>query len=398
MTTRHSGIPQVIVLIQLALKSQRDMFEGILQYMRVNGPWRLYRREGRPDEQQLLDLRRWGCTGVITERCTIREAEAIADAGVPAVVIEPSPDMLVPGHPLSKCSYLRFDGHAAGELAGRFFLERHYENFAFVGEAHDTYWSQDRAEGFKKTVEEVGRRCSVYGIPTTEELRDWAIEQPRMEAWLKSLPKPVALFVAMDGRARQVLDACIDAKIAVPDEVAVLGVDDDPLICEATLPSLSSIQTTCLNDGYVVAEHLDKLMRGQRLPKQVYWSKPTGVFSRHSTDATNIDDDLVASALDYIWREAGHQSIQVPDVVRVFRSSRRYAEMRFKAVVGRTIMKEIRRVKLRRVCSLLTETNQSISAISYQCGFARASHLAFLFRESYGMTMTQYRKAVRSDR
>ncbi len=395
MTASRSGIPQVVVLIPLTLKGHRDCFEGILRYARVNGPWRLYRREGRPGEQRLRDLKQWGCKGIITTSCALREAEAIAGARVPVVVFEPDPDTRAAGHPLAKYSCLRVDSYATGECAARFFLERQYKHFAYVGTGRDRYWSRERGEGFRKLVESAGGTVLEYGDPTAKERRDWAIEQQRMEAWLKSLPKPVALFAAMDGRARQVLDACLDAEIAVPEAVAVLGVDDDPLICEATFPTLSSIQHNSEHAGYLLAEHLDKLMRGKRLRRRVDWIKPTRVFQRRSTDATAIADKIVARACEYIWHEAGHQSIGVPDVVSLFGSSRRYAENRFKSVVGRTIMEEIRRVKLERVCALLSETNLSIGEIARQCDFARESHLAFLFRKNHNMTMSQYRTAAR---
>ena len=240
-----------------------------------------------------------------------------------------------------------------------------------------------------------GGTYSEYGAPTGKARRDWAIEQPRMEAWLKSLQKPVALFAAMDGRARQVLDACLDAGITVPEEVAVLGCDDDPLICEATFPTLSSIQLNSEHAGYLLAEHLDELMRGKRLRRRVDWCRPTRVAARRSTDATAMADKRVARACEYIWREAGHQSIGVPDVVSLFGSSRRYAENHFKAVVGRTIMEEIRLVKLGRVCALLEETNLSIGEIAEKCDFVSESNLGLLFRKRHNMTMTAYRKAAR---
>ena len=394
-TKQNIGIPQVVVRIPLALKAQRDCFEGILRYARINGPWRLYRAEGRPGEQRLQDLKKWGCSGIIASACNMPEARAIADARVPVVLFEPNADMRTPGHPLAKHSCLRIDSRATGEYAAQFLLERHYKHFAFVGEAHNLYWSRERGEGFRKTVESAGGNYSEYDAPKAKALRDWAVEQQHMEAWLKSLPKPVALFVAMDGRARQVLDACMDASIDVPEKIAVLAVDNDHLICEATFPTLSSIQYNCEQAGYQLAEQLDKLMRGGRHRRRVDWITPTSVVRRRSTDATAIADKQVVRSLEYIWREAGHQVITVPDVVQIFGSSRRYAEQHFKSAVGRTIMDEIQRVIMERVCSLLTETTLPIGEISQKCGFNRESHLAFLFRKHHGMTMSQYRAAAR---
>ena len=395
MSKTSASIPQVAVLIPLTLKGHRDVFEGILQYVRLRGPWRLYRMEGRPGEQRLLDLKRWGCTGIIAGPCTPDEAALISRVRVPVIVFEPSPDMRVPSYPLANRSCSLFDSRAVGQLAARYFLDRHYTNFAFVGDPQGLYWSLERGTGFRDTLRDFGAECSVYKNLTADERRDWALEQPRMVDWLTSLPKPVALFAAMDGRARQVLDACMAAGIKVPDEVAVLGVDDDPFICEATFPTLSSIQTNGTQTGYQMAEHLDELMRGKRLPKRVFFVTPNHVVTRRSTDATAIQDRQVARALEFIWREAGHRPIHVPDVVRLIGSSRRFAEVHFKNVVGRTIMEEIRRVKLERVCALLSETNLPIGEITRQCGFVRESHLAVLFRKLFKTSMSGYRAASR---
>ena len=396
MPTKHISIPQVAVQIPLTLKGHLDVFEGILQYMRLHGPWRLYRMEGRPGEQKLLDLKRWGCTGIITGPCTLEEATLIARTRVPVALFEPSPEMRKRSHPLANCANLIFDSYAAGQQAAHFFQERHYRNFAFVGEGHGLYWSKERGQGFKDTVEASGATCAIYPQLKKEEQHDWAIEQPRMQAWIKALPKPVAIFAAMDGRASQVLDACMAANVTVPDEVAVLGVDNDPHICEATFPTLSSIETNGAQNGYLLAEHLDGLMRGKRLPKRIFHVMPTRVITRQSTDATAIPDRQVSKALEFIWSEAGHRPVSVPDVVSLIGSSRRFAEIHFKAAVGRTIMEEIRRVKLKRVCALLSETNLPIGEIAEMCGFTRESHLAFLFRKSLHTTMTAYRKLARN--
>lgn len=391
MARTRTNIPQVAVLVPLALKGHRDVFEGILRYARLRGPWQLYRMEGRPGEQKLMDLKRWGCTGIITGPCTPAEANLIACTRVPVVVFEPSPEMRLPTHPLANCARLLFDSRAVGKTAAEYFLERRYTCFAYVGDTRDLYWSRERQAGFGETVNAAGASCSVYGTLSSKERLDWAAEQPRMCTWLKTLSKPVALFAAMDGRARQVLDACMAADIAVPDEVSVLGVDDDPFICEATFPTLSSIQTNGQQAGFLLAEHLDAMMRSKRKRKQTFWVTPTRVVSRRSTEATAIPDKQIARALEFIWKEAGHQPIQVSDIVREIGASRRFAEIHFRNVVGRTIMEEIQRVKLERVCALLAETHLTIGDITRQCGFARESHLAFLFRKRFGLPMSHFR-------
>ena len=388
-------IPHIAVLLPLSLKGHLDVFEGILDYVRLHGPWQLYRMEGRPGEQKLLDLKRWGCTGLIIGDCTPAEAALFTHFRIPIVVLEPSPEMRKPSHPLARKPSLRVDSKAIGVMAARFFLERHYTRFAFVGEPHGLYWSLEREAGFWKTLASAGMTCTAYPVPNVRERKDWATEQLCMQRWLNGLMKPVALFAAMDGRARQVLDACMSAGISVPQEISVLGVDDDPFICNATFPTLSSIQTNGKKAGYLLAEHLDNLIRGRRQQKWNVKIEPLRVVERRSTDATAITDRQVALALEYIWREAGDKPLSVPDVVKQFGSSRRFAEMHFKSIVGRTIMEEIRRVKLDRVCALLSETNLSIGEITWKCGFQRESHLAALFRRQFDRSMSDYRAATR---
>ena len=383
------------VVTPLTLKGHFDSFRGILQYVKLHGPWRLYHMEGRPGEQRLLDLKRWGCTGIITGACDMKDAALISQAGVPVVVLEPSPPMRKASHPLAKYTCTHFDSHACGRLAAEYFLNRKYRHFAFAGDPYNLYWSREREQGFRETVEQAGGVCRTYKTPTRSEKTDWAVEQPRMQKWLKSLIKPTALFVAMDGRGRQVLDACMGTNITVPDDIAVLGVDNDELICEATFPTMSSVQTTGQLTGQWIAEQLDGLMQGKRLKKRIYTSTPTRIITRCSTEATAIKDRQIAHALEFIWKEAGHRAIHVPDVVRKFGSSRRFAEIHFKSVMGHTILEEIQRVRLERVCSLLTDTNLPIGEISQECGFERESYLAKLFRNRFDRSMSNYRKASR---
>lgn len=395
MRKPKSRIPQVALLMQMSLKGQADLLRGILQFVKLHGPWRLYRMEGRPGEQRLLDLKRWGCTGIITGACDTQEARLIARLVVPVIVCEPSPPMRQPTHPLAKFSCTNLNSYACGKLAADYYLNRHYSQFAFVGDPCDLYWSKEREAGFRETVEKAGKTCHIYPQLSDAEKQDWAVEQPRLQAWLCALPKPTALFAAMDGRGRQVLDACMGADIAVPDQLAVLGVDNDELICEATFPALSSVLTVGQQTGYLIAEHLDRLMRGDRLKKRIFTSTPTHIVTRRSTDVAVIPDRHIALALQFIWNMAGHQPIHVPDVVKKIGTSRRFAEIQFKTVVGRTILEEIQRVRLERVCSLLSDTNLSISEITSQCDFANECYLARLFKKRFGRTMSDYRAATR---
>lgn len=394
-----SFTPHVVILTSTIVKGLHDMLQGVLQYAQEHGPWRIYQQENRPWMYRLHDLKQWGCTGVIAaDHHTAEEARLILDTGVPVVVLLQPHPMRQPSYPLYPYPCVLWDSAAIGRMAAEYFVDRHYEQFAFVGDTRsETYWSREREQSFRKALKKAGHlTCHTYGPCTAAEQRDWAAERPRMEAWLKALPKPIALFAPNDRRGKQVLDACVDTGISVPDEVAVLGVDNDEWICEATVPTLSSIQCDPKPAGYHIAAHLDRLMRGEGLIKREYLVEPIRVATRQSTDWMAIADKPMARALTYIREAASAPSLRVTDVARVCGLSRRATEIRFRNATGRTVREEIEHVRLERLRALLIETDQKIGDIALRCGFACETHLGRIFRKRYGMTMGRFRANART--
>ena len=244
-----------------------------------------------------------------------------------------------------------------------------------------------------ETLAKAGFGCEVYDGFSAWEKRNWLAERPRMSRWLGSLPKPIAVFAAMDGRARLVLDACAEAGLVVPNEIAVLGVDNDPVICETSFPTLSSIRTGGFRRGEETARILDALMHGRKAPDSRLSMGPITVVTRGSTGHDAMRNPLLAKALVFIRDQAGVSNVSVMDVVAEMNCSRRFAEMLFRDLIGRTVKEEIRRVKFERVQTLLEQTNIPFRAIAERCGFACESHLSFLFRKRFGTTMREWRKA-----
>lgn len=384
-------MPQVAVLLPTSFKVSRDMRRGILQYVRRNGPWGLHLIEGRQGEQKLIRMKDWGCTGIFGRLYTPELVEAASRAKVPQVLIDPEEHFQSKSHPLYRHSIVRSDTAAVGRLAADYFLERKFIHYAYVGEVRDLCWSVQRGEAFAETVRAAGFDCRIYGPLTDAEKEDAGLERTRLCAWLRNLPKPVALLAAMDNRGRQVMDACAWAGLAVPRDIAVLGVDNDDDLCENTMPPMSSILLDAERASYDAAKHLDDLMRGVARKRKIITYGPAQVVSRRSTETTQISDIVVLQALEFIAVNAC-SGIGVPDVVRHVRASRRLAEQRFRQQLGRTILDEIRRVRLERVCTLLRETNLPISDITHSCGFESESHLGCVFRQHFGSTMRDYRK------
>lgn len=383
-------IPQVVVIFYSSFKVVRDLRRGILKYARQHGPWGIHLIEGRPNEQKLLRLKEWGCTGIIGRLYTPELIQAVISAKLPTVIFEPPAELCRPAGPFSKCGLIRSDSPAIGRMAAEYLLSLNFTHFAYVGDIHGSEWSVSRGNAFRAVLRKEGVDCSVYPTATFKKDRDASADRRRLCDWLLNLPKPVALFGATDTRGRQVIDACRLAGINVPQEAAVLGVDNDEDICETCTPALSSIAFEAERVGYEGMLLLDQLMRGSvRKPGTITYG-PGSVIGRQSTDISHITDIVISRAREFIALNA-RAGIGVSDVVREIKVSRRLAELKFRQILGHTILEEIQLKKLEHARMMLKETLRSIAEITASCGFETATHLGVLFRRHYGCTMSEYR-------
>ena len=390
-------MPQVALLLPTSVKTYRELLRGILKFIHLHGPWAVHIIEGREGEQKLLHPAEWGYTGLIgglTDRCY---AAHLLAAHVPTIITDPMDEVFDPGDPLSRLSRIVCGNRPIGQQAADYFLAKKFRHFAFIGEVNDATWSKERRDVFCERVAQGGFSCLVYPRLAPAARRDFGVEQGALCDWLKALPKPVAIFVANDVRGRQVLDSCLKAGVAVPQAAAVLGVDNDELLCETTNPQMSSIQMNSEQAGFEAARVLDGMMRGIRrgLPRQTVITYGfSHLVTRQSTETFQSTETLVAGALEFIRINAGI-TVKVDDLVRHLHASRRSLETRFKAVMGRTVYAEIVRVRLERVQTLLRETPMTVEAIADTCGFSSASHLGTVFRQHSGMTLSAFRRQTR---
>jgi LacI family transcriptional regulator len=232
-----------------------------------------------------------------------------------------------------------------------------------------------------------GRR----GGPRGTTVGDPPDDDEAIEKWLRRLPKPVAVFACYDIRGRQVLEACRRAGIEVPDQVAVLGVDNDDLLCGLASPPLSSIIPDAAGAGRLAASLLERLMRQVRLEHEEWLLAPLGIVTRQSTNVLAIDDDLVVAAVRTI-RDHACRGIKVADVVASLKTSRRVLEHRFVQRIGHTPHEEIARVQFRRVEQLLRETDLPLAMIAARCGFQHPEYMTVAFTRRYGLPPSRWRK------
>jgi LacI family transcriptional regulator len=399
MNSVRTQMPHVVLWLPVLTKVCRELLHGILRFARLHGSWSLYLIDERRRRQRPLDLEAWGCTGMIVDMRNRQQAERLLTARVPAILWHVPDELLDPAQPYSRMSRFRFENATIGAKAAEYLLERGFLRFAFVGTVYEAPWSTERRDAFHSRLTRDGLPCEIYPSLPKPEREEFSKEQRNLCDWLKTLPKPVALFAANDERARQVLDSCLTAGIAVPREVAVLGVDNDELICETAQPQLSSIQMTTERAGLEAASLLDRMMRGSQHGSQCPTVIPVGfshVVTRRSTETVQTADPLVARADEFIRINAG-TAVKVDDLVRHLHVSRRWLEKRFKAVMGRTVYAEIMHIRLERVQTLLRESAEPIDEIASACGFASASHLGTLFRQHFDTTPAAYRRRLRAE-
>jgi LacI family transcriptional regulator len=385
-------MPKVALLIETARGYGRGLLRGIVRYARLHGPWAFYVSPG-DFAQALPKMEQWGGTGIIARIETPKIAETILSTGLPVVALDLSDEQLAPKSPLAGMCEVSSDSLHAAQMAADHLLNRGFTNYGFVG-IPNRVWSRRRREGFSQHLDEAGFKAHVYRHPSRKRDREWGREQSIMAEWLTRLPKPIGLMACNDDRGREVLEACRAAHLQVPEGVAVIGVDNDTLLCELSNPPLSSVTLNAERGGYEAAALLDELMAGGGDGPRRIVVEPLHVVTRGSTDVIALEDREVAAALRFIRDHAG-RPIQVDNVVRHVGHSRRAMEIRFHRAIGRSIHSEIQRVHLERAKRLLQETDLPMPKVAEASGFGSASYLGVVFRRALGMTSAQYRRHVR---
>ncbi len=372
---------KVALLIETDRSYGRGLLRGIARWSHLHGSWSFFVEPGTI-RTVVPRLREWGCEGIVARVVNDRVAGRIAALGVPAVVLAytagPGQVRLGTGPPFGE-----------GRLAAEHFLDRGFRNFAFCGYAETVY--DRRQEAFAAQLAKVGRTVDVYRRPWVKRERWWGVQQQHMAQWLAGLPKPVGLFAGNDDVGRRVLEACQAARLAVPDEVAVLGVDNDELLCELCNPPLSSIAFSTEKAGFEAAAALEQMMSGKRPNRAEIIVEPSTVIARQSSDVMAMEDHEVAMAVRFI-REHAMDPIHVEDVLEAVPLSRRAMETRFRRVLGRSPNVEILRAHVDRAKLLLATTSMAIPWIAQHSGFATPDYMSFIFRRATGMKPLEYRK------
>jgi LacI family transcriptional regulator len=273
-------------------------------------------------------------------------------------------------------------------------LERGFRSLAYCGlPAGANVWADFRGEQFAAQVRQAGGACTTFPCPRRRRLT-WEDEQQALARWITRLPRPVGIMACNDDRGLQVLDACCRAGVQVPDEVAVIGVDNDEFLCNLSTPPLTSVDVGVERAGYAAAELLERLMAGKKVKPVPIFLPPIGVVVRQSSDVMAIADEELARLIRYI-REHACDGIRVDDLLKRSTRSQSTLQRQFRAVLGRTPKAEIIRVQLERAQQLLVHTDLSIGAIAERCGFAQLKRFCAVFHAKLGLPPGQFRRQAR---
>ncbi|HEX4142020.1 MAG TPA: DNA-binding transcriptional regulator [Pirellulales bacterium] len=378
--------PRVALLIETSNSYARGLLRGIHRYLRQHRPWTIDLPEQGRGAPPPLHLAQWRGDGIIARIENPRIAAAVRQAGLPTIDV--SAARLLPDLPV-----VETDNEAIVRLAVGHLIAAGFKQFAFCGDDRFA-WSRVRRAWFERIVTEAGFPTSSYPRAASRRTPSWEQDRASLAEWLAGLPKPVGIMACYDQRGWQVLEICRDIGLGVPDQVAVIGVDNDELLCELAQPSLSSVIPDTDQTGYTAAELLGQMMAGRRVAAKEHLIGPLGIAARQSTDLLAGADADVARAVRFI-RDHACDGIKVQAVVDELAMSRRVLEHRFRRLLGHTPHDEILRVQIERVSRLLAETDLPLAVIADRTGFKHAEYMSVAFKRQTGLSPKGFRDGRR---
>jgi LacI family transcriptional regulator len=381
-------IPRVALLIETTRTYTREILAGVRRYVAEHGPWSTFVELRSPDSPPPPWLKNWQGDGILTRTFTPAMNRAVSATGLPAVELRTT--SLPHDRP-----FVGVDNGLIGQAVAEHFLNRGYRHFAVYGLTTETFFIQ-RIQNFVTRLQQRGHPCTQLTASTSDRPADWESSQTRLITQLRALPKPVGIFAANDQLGVHLLDACLRAGLDVPEEIAVVGCENDETLCTLATPPLTSVQLDGKRIGYEAAHLLDQLMRPKktsvRAPNTLILVPPLTIVTRESSDDLVITDPLIAHASRLI-RQRHHEGLTVDDLCLALNASRSTLERRMKAALNRTPKDEILRLRFRDVERLLLTTDLTLDQIAERTGFTHASYFQAAFRDRYGLPPGTWRQA-----
>ena len=378
---------KILLLTDFSSGYSRSLLENVVRYAREVGPWAFYRmplyfRELYGDEGVVEWAKKWGADAIIAQFSDI-DLSVLNQLNIPIIVQNYKERS-------SGISNLTGDYFGTGVIAANFFLHKGYKSFAYYG-LTDTVWGRERGEGFKKIVSNKGYEVYEFNNRKRVPSEKWSFDVEQVSRWLLSLPKPIALFACDDYYALQITEVCKMYDISIPEEIAVLGVDNDKLLCNISDPQLSSIELDIENGGYEAGKLLHQFIEKKIIAPVDIIIKPVRIVPRASTERFAVSDRHIEQLLQYI--DNNYQNpLSVDELTQIIPFSRRVLEKKFKRETETSVYQYLLDLRIEKFADLLITTDLPLIEAATRSGFTDYKNISRIFTKAKEMTPLQYRK------
>ena len=377
---------KILILIDYSSEFSRRLLRGLIQYSNEHGPWLFYRLptyyKSLYGKEGIVEwAKKWGADAILA-RWDHEGTNLLSSLNIPIVLQNYK----------SRSPYfsnLTGDYYGTGVLAAKFFIKRRFKNFAFYGNK-DVIWSQERAEGFSEEVKKAGGN---YYFFESEDLggKEWSNTHVELDDWLLSIPKPIGLLACDDDFALRLSQICKINNIKIPEEISLLGVDNDELICNLSDPPISSIVTEVDKGGYEAGRLIDRMLKNEITKPTDIIIKPTRIELRKSTEKYDIANDYVSEVVQYI-EDNFTSDINIDLLTELVPLSRRNLEVKFKEEMGTTIYQFILSCRIDYFADLLLTTDRTLYDMALESGFNDCKNISRIFKKHKGCTPIEFKK------
>lgn len=379
---------RIILLTDFSEEYAKSLLKGIVKYSLEHSPWVLCKmphsyRVKNGVEGVLRWAQQWEADGIIAQFYNTDNVQIFKENGIAALAQDFK-------ERFTEIPNITGDHHLAGRMGADYFIRKGFKNFAFYG-YKNIVWSEERSEGFQDELARHRNGYCFYEYQNEDFLELWYYDSKPLMEWLNKLPKPVALMACDDNQAHQISQLCKQCGIKIPEEISLLGVDNDEAICTLSDPPLSSIHQAVEKGGYEAAILMERMIRNPRGEYGDIVVQPTHIVTRQSTDIYSTSDKYISVILQYIHQNSNNK-ITISDLTDLVPLSRRLLENRFKEVTGLPVYTYIINLRIEKFAQKLLETNDSIVEIASEMTFVDYKNFSRQFKKVMGCTPSSYRE------
>lgn len=393
MEKQSDTMYKIFLLTDFSTGYSRALLEGIMRYAHEVGPWIFYRmplhfREIYGDEEVIKWAKDWEADGIVAQLDDVN-VELFKELNIPIILQNHTKrNKVFPN--------LTGDYYKTGVMAAEFFIRRGYKNFAYYG-SDDIVWIREREEGYRNTITNHGFSLLKFRKQNNnkKEKNEWHYNINALSEWLKLLPKPIALFACDDQHALEITEICKLVNILIPEEIAVLGVDNDNLLCNISNPTLSSIELDVENGGYEAAKLLHQLIEKRIDKAHDIIVDPIKIIKRKSTEQFVIGNKYIKDIILFLEKNYMN-NLQVDDLIKIVPLSRRMAEKKFREETGLSIYQYLQNLRIEKLALILQSSKKKLIIASEEVGFRDYKNVARIFQKIKGVTPSEYRKKYTS--